>query len=386
MLLYFKKSFIILSYIISYFLWIPLKVISGILILKAKKKKRNYPEKILVQNGYLLGDTLNYSNALLILKKGFSDSKIYLITHPSACEFLKNSNWVDGYIEFCAPWAFRQPFLESIKTILNGIKKVRSYNFNIAIDLSGDIRGLAFLLACGIPNRISFSDFGGAPFCTKSFSTPKNSEYIRARWTYFAETLTGNFSEYGCPAIWPNIPKHDTYLENIEINKHLVLIHPGTYNLEKKWPEEYFAELISMLNKQFFFEVEIWLIGGKRDENIINKIKSMVDFDLRCEYPSFYELEILIKKASVLVCLDSFVQHVASIFGTPTIAIYGPSNPRYFAPQDNKISVAWNNLILYPPYLEYSGPQPANATKSEIIYRAVLKEISKIKGKEIRRQ
>ena len=368
MLLYFKRSFIILSFMISFVLWIPLRILN--FLFYPSKNIKNPPKKILVQDGYLLGDTLQYSRALAALRSAFAESEVHLITHASACEFLRMSGWVHGFVPFSAPWQFRQPFFASLKAVWACIRQVRSQRFDMAIDLSGDIRGLAFLFACNIPQRISFSDFGGRPWCTRAYATPANARHLMARWAYLVHRITGRDADSCAGPLWPALTKEIALAPGPSGARRLVLVHPGTSNPEKQWPAERFARVIDRLMAQETFETCI--IAGKADAPVADAIVSRLKAPCRVLFPTFSELEILLKQARVLLCLDSFTQHAAAALGTPAVVLYGPSRPQFFAPRADNVAVVWNNRMIKPPYQECTGPRPVTANTSEIVFKAVV--------------
>jgi heptosyltransferase I len=369
MLLYFKRSFIILSFMISFVLWIPLRILN--FLFYPSKKIKNPPKKILVQDGYLLGDTLQYSHALAMLRSAFPNSEVHLITRATACEFLQTSGWVHGFIPFSPPWQFRQPFFPSLKAVWACIKLVRSLRFDMAIDLSGDIRGLAFLLACKIPERISFTDFGGRPWCTRAYATPANARHLMARWSYLVYRITGRDAEPGAGPLWPALTKETSPAPKPAGPRRLVLVHPGTSNSEKQWPAERFAQVIDRLMAQE--RLETCIVAGKADAPVADAIVSRLKVPCRVLFPAFSELEMLLKQARVLLCLDSFAQHAAAALGTPAVVLYGPSRPQFFAPCANNVAVVWNNRMIKPPYQECTGPRPVTANTSESVFKAVVR-------------
>jgi ADP-heptose:LPS heptosyltransferase len=368
MLLYFKRSFIILSFLTSFILWIPLRILN--FLLYPPKNFQDPPKKILVQDGYLLGDTLQYSRTLAALHKAFPNSEVHLITRAVACEFLKTSGWVHGFVPFSPPWLFRQPLIASVKAVSACVRHLRSQRFDMAIDLVGDIRGLAFLFACNIPQRLSFSDFGGRPWCTKAYATPKNARHLTARWAYLVHRITGRDAEPSAKPLWPLLTREAAAAAAAPAaGRRLVLIHPATFNPEKQWPAEKFAKVIDRLMAQETLEARI--ICGKDDAPVANAVVSLLASPCPVAFPTFGELEMLLKQAAVLLCLDSFVQHAAAALGTPVVAVYGPSRPQFFAPCADRIAVVWNDSEIKPPYRECTGPRPVAANSSDTVFKAV---------------
>ncbi|HUI91242.1 MAG TPA: glycosyltransferase family 9 protein, partial [Chitinivibrionales bacterium] len=364
-----KRSFIILSFIISFILWIPLRVLN--FLFYPSKKMQNPPKKILIQDGYLLGDTLQYSHTLAALRTAFTNSEVHLITRQSACEFLCASGWVHGFVPFSPPWLFKQPFVRSVRAVYACVRRIRGQRFDMAIDLVGDIRGLAFLLACNIPRRISFSDFGGGPWCTNAYATPENCRHLTARWSHLVHCITGRDAEPCAKPLWPALTKETIPVPGPAAGRRLVLVHPGTFNPEKQWPAEKFAQVIDRLMAQEKLETRI--ICGKDDAPVSDAIVSRLKAPCRIVFPTFGELELLLKQACVLLCLDSFAQHAAAALGTPIVAVYGPSRPQFFAPCADNITVVWNNGEIKPPYRECTGPRPVAANSSDTVFNAVVR-------------
>jgi heptosyltransferase I len=366
MLRYYRPSFIILSHIISFLLWVPLRIIN--VLVNRSGSSRSPVHKILVQDGYLLGDVILYSRALVTLRAAFPAAEIHLITHPAACDLLKSSGWVNGLIPFAAPWQSRTSFFKAIMSSAACIRRLRGEKYDMAIDLHGDIRGLAFLFLCGIKQRVSFSDFGGRPWCTASYATPASARHQSARCSYLIHCIAGTGLDQCVQLLWPT-QAVDTAFSGSAVPPGCVLVHPATFNPEKQWPVERFAQVIDMIRDREKREVVI--IAGEADATTVNAVVSRLKNHCLVEYPLFYMLEQLLKRASVLVCLDSFVQHAAAALETPMVVLYGPSSPHYVAPCEGIVRVVWNDRIIKPPYHEWNGARPVSANSCDTVVKAV---------------
>jgi ADP-heptose:LPS heptosyltransferase len=117
---------------------------------------------------------------------------------------------------------------------------------------------------------------------------------------------------------------------------------------------------------------ETCIIAGKADAPVANTIVSRLKAPCLVLFPTFCELETLLKQARVLLCLDSFAQHAAAALGTPSVVLYGPSRPQYFAPCTGSVAVVWNDCIIKPPYRECTGARPVTANTSDTVFKAVV--------------
>lgn len=110
----------------------------------------------------------------------------------------------------------------------------------------------------------------------------------------------------------------------------VVTLAPGAVGPGKAWPPAHYAELARALAGE---GVEVWVLGGPGEKAIAADIakaggpdvKDLTGNDLR-------DAIIAMTIADVAVTNDSGLMHIAAALNTPTIAIFGPTNPRLWSP------------------------------------------------------
>lgn len=110
----------------------------------------------------------------------------------------------------------------------------------------------------------------------------------------------------------------------------VVTLAPGAVGPGKAWPPEFYAELARRLTAR---GVAIWVLGGSTEASISAEIVAkggalahdLTGNDLR-------NAIIALKAATAAVTNDSGLMHIAAAVGTPTVAIFGPTSPRLWAP------------------------------------------------------
>jgi len=110
----------------------------------------------------------------------------------------------------------------------------------------------------------------------------------------------------------------------------VVAFAPGAVGPGKAWPPEYYADLARRLVAD---GCEIWVLGGPAEQNIAlticdiggSHVRNLTGHDLR-------NAIIALSLADVAVTNDSGLMHIAAAIGTPTVAIFGPTSPRLWAP------------------------------------------------------
>lgn len=113
-----------------------------------------------------------------------------------------------------------------------------------------------------------------------------------------------------------------------------IAFHPGSGSPRKNAPAELFAELVRALSP-----TAPWLlIEGPADEVAAAAVAS-VPGAVRTGALSLHALAVVLSRASLYVGNDSGVTHLAAALGVPTIALFGPTEPRNWAPVGPRVAV-----------------------------------------------
>ncbi|MFH0779198.1 MAG: glycosyltransferase family 9 protein, partial [Candidatus Eisenbacteria bacterium] len=99
----------------------------------------------------------------------------------------------------------------------------------------------------------------------------------------------------------------------------------------KTWDVEKFASVGDMITERMGHSVVIiWGPGEKPlAERMCALMRTKAEIACRTSLP---EAAALMRRCSVFVSNDSGLKHVAVAVGTPTVTIYGPTNPRTWNP------------------------------------------------------
>lgn len=111
----------------------------------------------------------------------------------------------------------------------------------------------------------------------------------------------------------------------------LVVMHPGAGSARKRWPVENFVQAAIIIRGENLGEV-VFLVGpAESDLTPVVKSRSKEGFRVYEVSDPFY-LMGLVRQARCLIGHDSGVTHLSAFMGTPTAAIFGPSNPKRWSP------------------------------------------------------
>ena len=122
-------------------------------------------------------------------------------------------------------------------------------------------------------------------------------------------------------------------------SSHLVLAI-GSGSLAKNWPLHNFIRLVEVARENSF-EKFTAIIGPAEMERDPGAVKSLAGISgvSSLANPSIRELASAIAGASLFVGADSGVTHLASLIGTPTVALFGPTNPVVWRPAGDRVTV-----------------------------------------------
>ena len=128
---------------------------------------------------------------------------------------------------------------------------------------------------------------------------------------------------------------------------------PGAeYGAAKRWPARHFATLADELSRRGY---AIWLLGSPKDraigEEIIGATRQTAAASAPinlCGITSLAQAIDLIAAASVVVCNDSGLMHVAAALDRPLVAVYGSSSPGFTPPLSTRAQIISLNLPCSP--------------------------------------
>ncbi|MBI3077789.1 MAG: glycosyltransferase family 9 protein [Deltaproteobacteria bacterium] len=108
----------------------------------------------------------------------------------------------------------------------------------------------------------------------------------------------------------------------------VVLVHPGATWRSRRWSPVRYAELADALARQH--EARVAFVGAASDAAPVREIQQRMrtpSVDLAGR-TTLVQLAALIRRADLYIGNDAGPLHLATALGTPTVGIYGPTDPR----------------------------------------------------------
>lgn len=127
----------------------------------------------------------------------------------------------------------------------------------------------------------------------------------------------------------------------------LIGIHPGGSSYDKRWPEKQYAELADRLVDQY--NATILLLRGPEEAELTHNIqKEMQSYAFSYAPKTIRELGALLSLCDLVVCNDSGPMHIAAAVNVPTVAIFGPTDHVAWHPMSENASIVRRDMPCWP--------------------------------------
>ncbi len=137
------------------------------------------------------------------------------------------------------------------------------------------------------------------------------------------------------------VEKAEDLLREAQAGDEFVILHPGSARSEKFWDVERWAQVIDHCVQER--EMKCVLTGGRlpMERAQIAAIKSasrsdVIDLSGKTD---LLTLAALVRKARLLVTVDSAPMHFAAAWETPQVVLFGPTNPFHWHPRSESALV-----------------------------------------------
>jgi lipopolysaccharide heptosyltransferase II len=321
---------------------------------QARQPLSNKPRILLVHPGHL-GSLVMTTPLFHALRTHVPDIYITVMVGPWSREVLVNHPDVDQVIVYSFP-SIRDGTLgpKSYFSLLKAAKELRRGNYDLAINLRPNFWwGAALLYLARIPRRVGHAVEECAPLLTEALPLPSH-EHLTAS---YLRLLSAGLSVMGYPSLEEPYTEEHYPLhfeptaqdcqwiaeclrkEGLDTSTPFGVIHPGTGGAVKLWRSEGWAMCATALaqSAKDSLSLHIVLTGSKSEQPLLEEIAGSVSFPMTImTNMTLGQLAALLKRAQFVLGVDSGPLHLAAAQGTPTVQIFGPTDPAIFGPWGKK--------------------------------------------------
>jgi heptosyltransferase II len=300
--------------------------------------------KILVRGANWIGDAVMSIPALRELRRVFPDSHITLHTRSWADGLFGDVDFIDELVTFDK---HRWP----IKDVYDNSQFLKDDKFDLAILLPNSFESALTSFLTRVPRRIGYNKDVRGLLLTDPVAVPEWKGRLHEVFYYLhliAEVERRVLGRSAVSAAMPQVGLEMTderkavgrsmlRAHGVDLTKKTVALVAGSANEpQKRWPAERFATLNDKLQNEL--GANVVLIGSKDEAVVAAKVITRSDkppLDLTGE-TTLGEAVAILSIVDLVITNDTGLAHVAPAVGTPTVVIFGPTNPettRPYSPQ-----------------------------------------------------
>jgi ADP-heptose:LPS heptosyltransferase len=313
------------------------------------------PRILLIRPDHL-GDMVLTTPVLDALKRSVPGARITMMVGPWSSEIVARHPVIDRLLVFPFP-GFRRASQNPLAPYLlleSAARQLRRGKYDLAINLRPDFWwGAALLYLAGIPRRVGYALPPGAAFLshTLPFRSPEFASVssLRLASAGLQSLRYAPLAEPYTPERYPSVfqPREEEQRRvterlrsaGIDEQTPLIAIHAGSGAAVKLWRNEAWArsagEVVKLVSARLTNAVpaRIILTGSQSERPMLEEIASNMDVPSLVQTDlTVGQLAALLGRASLVLGVDNGPLHLAVAQGTPTLAIFGPTDPRIYGP------------------------------------------------------
>ena len=338
-----------------------------------QKINKNDIKRILIIRYKTFGDVFISTSIFETLKKHIPEAKIYYLVQEPYHLVALNHPFLDEIITFKKVNGIDY-LLSRLKLILH----IRRFNFDLVIDYQNNpgTRQISFL--SGAKYRIG-NNYGTFHKLNNYLIEEPQNRYSGSLKFDMLEPLGINEDKWKFHFnIDDNSQKYiDEWLVNKNItHKNFIVITPGSAVEEKVWRLKYFSELGDMIHTKF--GLPIVLLYAPSELHYCQIVSEHMKYKpILSEELDIVRAVALVKRAKLLICNDSAINHISCATQTDTIAIFGNTDVEKAHKKLNPKK--WSPHSIFPNHhLLYSGDIPSKDDSFGITPINVINKINEI--------
>lgn len=287
--------------------------------------------------------------ALRALKHACPQSYLTLLIRPLVAALMETCPYVDDVIIDT-----KGNGISRVQSFFELVRRIRRGRFDLAVILHPtSIRNALTTFLAGIPLRIG-SNVGGRGILLSKSCTDDTAVHEVDRYLRVLQLLNIDMPASGLEFWHTDADRRAVHQLlggcNVVPEDRIIGINLGTTWGTKSWALDRFADLIAGIQNRF--EGAIVLTGSSSELELGNELQKLIKprvVDLIGK-TTILQLGALIERCGLYLTCDSGPMHIAAAVGTPTIALFGPTDPLRHRPYGEGHHVIEKDVSCRPCY------------------------------------
>lgn len=305
-------------------------------------------QKILIVRADGIGDLLNSTPAITLLRKNYPTAEITVLARPLNASLLIGNPDVDNILIYDRHGKHRQ-----LSNRLRFFQNLRREQFQLAVAMQ----------TASFPHLTTFL----------SGATYRLGRYHKRFKSTLTHSWKGTYKKGETHEVDRNLElvnlicqgegsrnlvfnlsseekgdAHDLLSSwNINQDTYLIGIHPGGSSFDKRWPEKQYAELADKLVHEY--DATILILCGPDELALADNIQETMHSESIVYAPkTIRELGSLFYHCNLVICNDSGPMHIAAALNVPMVGIFGPTDHVAWHPMSENASIVRRDMPCWP--------------------------------------
>jgi len=288
--------------------------------------------RILVVRLSAVGDVVNTLPAIGALRSAYPRAFIGWVVEDRAFDLIRDHPALDR-VHLFPRRRWVRDWRAAVREAPRLIRELRAQRYDLALDFQGNLKSTLHALASGASLRIGFARGyckEGSHLFTHKRTTPPPDRPHRIDKNVSLVAALGVLVQEVTFSI-PRSPESHSRVTAFLTERNLgrfAIVHPGTSGRgrDKRWVPERFGELCRLLPLPC---VVTW---GPGERSLAGAVAEQGGAILAPATPSLLDVTELLRHAALFIGCDSGPMRLADAVGTPSVVLFGPTDPAVHGP------------------------------------------------------
>lgn len=301
-------------------------------------------ERILVIDLLYMGDLLFATPFFRNLRRKYPEAKIDLIVNADFYDIIADNSHFDEVYAYDKDWSI----IESIQFA----RQLRSNKYDLGLNIHGNWRTAILLRIVNPGYNVGYGTKGRGIWLDRALAPSQDKHMVEVYLDFLQELGFNGLDDEGLELEID--PQAEAAMEEflasqgLREGEQLVGLNTGGSWPTKQWSAKGFAQLADRLRQ--VYDSRVIFFGGPGDVDRVAGIAARMETEpiIAAGKTSLTELAALADCCNLFISGDTGPVHVAAAVGTPTIAIFGPSDETKYQPYGGQHQVVKTDLDCRP--------------------------------------
>ncbi|MBX9689244.1 MAG: glycosyltransferase family 9 protein [Candidatus Obscuribacterales bacterium] len=337
--------------------------------------------RILVVRYRFIGDTILTVPFLRNLRKAYPQARIDVLVGPQSGEVLQNCPYIDNLIVYDTTRFHKYDSGKGkARSFWSYVFELRKNHYDTAFLLKRSLSSAFLSLLIGCKNRIGYASSGRSFLLTQAVPWNQNIHEVESTLDIL-RAINIEIADSSMEAWISEKEKQEIFelLPELKSSKTKILFHAAAAHPDKLYPLEKWAEVMKLIAAKE--EILPFFAGSEQDNSVYAELESLSGIKgvNTAGKLSLRQSMAMLAQLDLAICTDSGPAHLAAAAQTPTIALFGPTDPERWRPWGEKHKALFDETLSCRP-CHYKKTCENRPCLTELKAERVAQEVMKMLG------